>query len=229
MTLTNHEENLRQECYTCGGHSVVTVYETVNTVLFWPGGWSPQWYQESGVNQVSGVASWLERAYEQMCEWMAFEPNEYYLRKNGVRHRLAFVCNGESVFQAGRGPRPYIGLGKGEKPCWHGSEDWFGWLCHELSHDFLHEPRLGPDAACWGNGLCDYFRCKLLHALGMKKAATNFERYTETHAVPHNEYSSPAKLLLEYEGRHGFASPLELVRSVRDKYLCQEVGPVTWG
>lgn len=246
MGLTDYENDLLQECLSLGSHSSPTPYETQNTVLFWPTGWpgpersasssreTSPWYSESGVNQASDLACWLERVYEQMCEWMDFNPNEHYSCKNGMRHRLAFVCNGKEDFQLenDRGeplPRPYIGLRDGDKPTKCGEEDWFGWLCHELSHDFLHEPRLGPDAACWGEGLCDYFRCKLLSALRMNQAAANFEQRIKSCTAPDDKYHQPAKLLLEYECKRGFTSPSQLVQSVRHKPLCLEDGFVTWG
>ena len=235
MALTDYEEDLRQSCFICGGHCTVTTHEYENALLFWPDTWLPQWYEESGVKDVRELACWLDRAYQQMTAWTEFDPNEYYSCKNDMRHRLAFVCNGKWDFQFenDRGeplPRPYIGLRDGQDPkC--GSEDWFewfGWLCHELSHDFLHEPRLGPDAAEWGEGLCNYFRCKLLSALGMVQAADDFECRYVTPAAENDKYNQPAKLLLAYEREHRFASPGQLVRRLRGKYLSREVGPRTW-
>jgi len=205
MALTDYENGLLSQCRNCGGHSSVTVYERDDIVLFWPHSWVEQPNQAPGVTGVTDTASWFQAAYRQMCEWRQLDPNEYYLRENGVRQRLVFACNGKKDFQiedCRREPllRPYIGLRDGKSPT-YGSNDWFGWLCHELSHDFLHKPRLGPDAEHWGDGLCDYFRCKLLAAQGMDDAAVQFE-----HAIRHraaqnasDTYAAPAQLLLDYE------------------------------
>lgn len=228
MTLTNHEEKLRQECFTRGGHCSVTAHESENIVLLWPSAWSPRWCDESGVKDVREVVCWLERAYQQMTAWTEFDPNRYYSCKNGVRDRLAFVCNGQRDFVFGGAlRRPYIGLGKGQDPTWHASEDWFGWLCHELSHDFLHEPRFCPGLEKRGDGLCDYSRCKLLSALGMEGAAGRFLSCV-MEAQPRDACKRPAKLLLQYECAHSVLSPVALTRRLRGNCLSQEVACPTW-
>ncbi len=176
----------------------VLVAEQTNVVLFWPLIWSAvEWYGESGVTGVEPLTNWLERAYVQMVGWRQMDPNGHYELKNGDRHRLAFVCNGKRDFQYGGVRRPYIGLPDRIEPR-VGSKDWFGWLCHELSHDFFHEPRLGPDAEEWGDGLCDYFRYQLLRSLGMPRAAQEFHEIVVS-AQPTDSYGQPAKLLLPYQ------------------------------
>ncbi len=162
-----------------------------------------------------------------MIAWTEFDPNRYYSCKNGVSDRFAFVCNGERDFVFGGAlPRPYVGLRDGRDPkC--GSKDWFGWLCHELSHDFLHEPRFCPDLEKWGDGLCDYFRCKLLSALGMEEAAGRFLSCVMG-AQPRDACKRPAKLLLQYEYTHNVLSPVALTRRLRGSCLSQDVAHPTW-
>lgn len=227
MTMTDYEKNLWQECLTRGGHQSVTPYKLSNIVLFWPECWVPEWYYETGIDKPRQVTDWLEKTYQQMKAWTRFNPNEYYSSKNGVRDRLALVCNGQRDFVFGGGlSRPYVGLRDGRDPkC--DSKDWFGWVCHELSHDFLHEPRFCPDFEKWTEGLCDHFRCKLLSALGMKDAAAGFEADVMK-ALIDDPWKRPAKLLLDYEHAHGITSPVELAHQLRGKVLSQEVACPTW-
>ena len=73
MALTDYEEDLFEQCRTRGGHCSVTPYEGENVMLFWADSWAPEWDPDSGVRDVAGVAWWLERAYQQMREWMGME------------------------------------------------------------------------------------------------------------------------------------------------------------
>ncbi|MGB9408372.1 MAG: hypothetical protein WCA89_12600, partial [Terracidiphilus sp.] len=199
--MTPYENTLHQVCLNQGGHSGVQVHESTEVILFWPDGWTPQWYVESQVSTPAGMVQWLDKAYQTMVGWTDVNPNDHYQRKNGVRNRLCFVCNGKGDFVFGGVLRPYIGLRDGRNPV-AGSEDWFGWLCHELAHDFFHEPRLVQDFEPWGDGMCDYSRTNLLMELGMPVASTRFKN---SNIQRSDRYGRPAKLLFDYEKQKGIA------------------------
>lgn len=70
--------------------------------------------------------------------------------------------------------RPVIGL---RDLSGVGSEDWFGWLTHELCHEFLlrfREVTGTPEDNAWHEALCDYLRYWLLKESGMPEAAKNW-------------------------------------------------------
>lgn len=158
--LSAYEERIRRQCSVSPN-----VHERNGIVLFWPPGWVPNWDAGFEVHDDSGMADWLERAWEQMRIWTHNDPNEWHARRNGERHRLVFTCDGKGDFIVDTLPRPYIGLRDGRDPP-VGSEDWLGWLCHELSHDFFHGQRVNTGPSSWGEGMCDYSRFQLLQTIG---------------------------------------------------------------
>jgi len=224
--LTNYESRLFEACVRCPHPKGVEPCEGLDIVLFWPRHWVPEWYDESGVSEPRELAGLLDRVFQTMCVWWGLNPNDVYAERNGVLHRLVFACDGGRDFIFGGPPRPYIGLQDGSNPK-AGTADWFGWLMHELSHDFFHDPRLGPDAADWGEGIANYCRFHVLRAFGMvEEMEATLSRIQN--ASKTDEYNWPAKLLLNYERGHLMTGPKEVFGSLKDELLRDKVGPVTW-
>ena len=195
-----------------------------NIILVWPKHLAPEWYTESRVSNPQQMADWLEAAYCFAAKWARFNPNDYYAFQNKERIRLVFLHNDASYFTFG-GKRPYIGLR--QEPA-VGSEDWFGFLAHEMSHDFWHEhPAFKRVKSPWGEAMCDYQRYALLLNTGMPEAAQRWERLLQR-AAPDDCYRGGAWMLLRFQRDHKLDGPLALWNFLWDKDFAANVGKPLW-
>jgi hypothetical protein len=196
-------------------------------VLVWPKNLRPQWYEEAGVGSPQDMADWLETIYRFSAGWTRFDPNAYYAKNNGEYIRLAFVHNGHSDFIFSGLARPYIGLRDLKNPL-AGSEDWFGWLTHELSHDFWHEhPEFKRVKGSWGEAMCDYERYSLLLNMGMPVAAKNQEQVLKN-APPDDKYRGGAWLFLKLQREERLDGPPALWSCLRGKDFSTLLGKPQW-
>ena len=219
--LTAYEDSIRQRC-----NPVPDAHETAEVALCWPSTWNVIWCEESGVHNPSEMAGWLERAWEQMRTWTNFDPNVWHAERNGERHRLVFACDGRRDFIVDRLPRPYIGLRDGQNPP-AGSEDWFGWLCHELAHDFFHQQGVNTGRTIWGEGMADYSRYHLLATMGMSGTARRWEESLQR-AAPTDRYKAAARMILNYERSNSLSDPTEVWQRLWQTDFDQTVGRPTW-
>jgi len=195
-------------------------------VLVWPKDLKPQWYAESQVHNPPELADWLETAFRFSARWMRFDPNEHYARRNGENIRLLFVHNGSGDFDFG-GKRPIICLRDLKDPV-PGSEDWFGWLAHELSHDFWHEhPAFERVKQDWGEGMCDYERYCLLLNMGMPEAARRWSQSLQE-GNPDDRYRGGAWMLLRFQRAHSLDGPAALWDYLWDKDFAATLGKPQW-
>jgi hypothetical protein len=195
-------------------------------ILVWPKDLTPRWYPEARVSSPERMADWLEQAYRLSALWTRFDPNAHYSKRNHESIRLVFVHNGASDFVFG-GKRPYIGLRDLENPP-AGSEDWFGWLTHELSHDFWHEhPAFERVKNPWGEAMCDYERYSLLLHLGMRRAAARWEQNLRQ-APSDDPYRGGAWLFLKLQRAHHLNGPQALWDHLRDKDFVATLGKPAW-
>jgi hypothetical protein len=198
-----------------------------NIILVWPKNLKPEWQVESSVRSPQDMADWLETAYRFSARWTRFDPNQHYARGNGEYHRLAFVHNGTSDFIFGGLMRPYIGLRDLKDPP-AGGEDWFGWLTHELSHDFWHEhPAFERVKGAWGEAMCDYERYSLLLNIGMPITAKNWEQVLQ-HAPPDDRYRGGAWLFLKLQREERLDGPPALWNYLWDKDFSTLIGRPKW-
>lgn len=207
-----------------------TVHERNHIVLVWPKNLSVAWYPESKVRSPAQLADWLERCYSLSIEWFGIDPNRQLNAGKDERRRarLMFVHNGMRDYNfGGRLPRPVIGL---RNLSGVGSEDWFGWLTHELSHEFLMRfPNVvGKDENnAWQEALCDYFRYWLLKETGMPTAAANWrERLRRSPRL--DRYKGGADIILSYHERNGCQSPADLWKSIKDRNFTECFGRAPW-
>lgn len=178
-------------------------------ILVWPAAKNPNWCLEAHVHNPQEMADWLEKVYQFCARWTKFDPNEYYATRHRDHSRLIFIHNGKRDFVYGPGKRPYIGLRDLEDPP-AGSEGWFGWLCHELSHDFWREhPAFKRVKAEWGEGMCDYHRLALLRSMGLPEAAARDESRIRK-SRPDDRYLGAALMLLQLQTRNGLGGPEDL-------------------
>jgi len=195
-------------------------------ILAWPKELNPQWYDEAKLSSPQQMANWLEKAYRLSAQWMRFDPNAHYALRNKENIRLIFIHNGSSDFVFG-GKRPLIGLRDLKNPP-AGSEDWFGWLTHELSHDFWHEhPAFARVKNHWGEAMCDYERYWLLLQLGLPEAARRWEESLR-HARPDDAYRGGAWVFLHYQREHQLNGPSALWTYLWDKDFTTTLGQPQW-
>jgi len=203
-----------------------TVILREHIVLDWPADLKPVWYAESQVHNPSEMADWLETAFRFSARWMRFDPNDHYARRNGENIRLIFVHNGDADFNFG-GKRPFIGLRDLKNPP-AGSEDWFGWLAHELSHDFWHEhPAFERVKNVWGEGMCDYERYCLLLNMGMPEAARRWNQALQD-APLDDRYRGGAWMFLRFQRSHSLDGPAALWDFLWDKDFAANLGKPQW-
>ncbi|MGD1085044.1 MAG: hypothetical protein ABSA47_09885 [Verrucomicrobiota bacterium] len=204
--------------------AVVIIREHI--ILVWPNDLKPQWYAESQVRNPLEMADWLETAFRFSARWTRFDPNDHYARRNGENIRLIFVHNGSFDFNFG-GKRPFIGLRDLKKPL-AGSEDWFGWLAHELSHDFWHEhPAFQRVKDVWGEGMCDYERYSLLLNMGMPEAARHWNQLLQD-AHLDDRYRAGAWMFLRFQRSHSLDGPAALWEYLWDKDFDAILGKPRW-
>ena len=197
-----------------------------HVVLVWPKDLKPQWYDEAKVTNPGQMADWLEKAYQLSAQWTRFDPNAHYAQRNGENIRLLFIHNGSSDFVFG-GQRPFIGLRDLKSPL-AGSEDWFGWLTHELSHDFWHEhPAFARVKNPWGEAMCDYERYWLLLDLGLPEAAHRWEDSLQR-APADDAYRGGAWVFLRYQRERHLADPAALWSDLWDKDFTAALGKPKW-
>jgi hypothetical protein len=191
------------------------VIQRENVILVWPQAWKPSWYAESKISTPEDVADFLELAYRLMARWTDFDPNKHYAERNHERIRLIFIFNGDSDFVFG-GARPFIGLRDGKSPVL-GTEDWLGWVTHEMSHDFWHEhPVFQRVKEPWGEAMCDYSRYYLLLNCGMPAAAMRWRGSLES-AAADDRYRGGANILLKCDHAQKLDGPAGLWFFLRDK------------
>ena len=204
-----------------------TVFLREHVILVWPKDLPVQWYDESRVNGPDAMADWVETAYRFSARWTRFDPNGHYARRNGDRHRLVFVRNGSSDFVFGGVKRPLIGLRDLKNPP-AGSEDWFGWIAHELSHDFWHEhPAFERVKSPWDEAMCDYHRHALLLNMGMPKAAANWEQVLRR-APANDAYRGGARVFLKYPRDQRLDGPAALWAHLWERDFVKELGKPAW-
>lgn len=196
-------------------------------VLVWPKDLKPRWHQESGVTNQVEMADWLETVYRFSARWTRFDPNQHYAKRNREYHRLVFLHNGSSDFVFGGVKRPYIGLRDLKNPP-AGSEDWFGWLTHELSHDFWHEhPAFERVKNPWGEAMCDYERYSLLLNMGMPVTAKHWEQALQS-ASPDDKYRGGAWLFLKLQREKRLDGPPALWNYLWDQDFTAMFGRPRW-
>ncbi|MBQ7208976.1 MAG: hypothetical protein IJS01_14350 [Lentisphaeria bacterium] len=206
------------------------VYEQKHIVLVWPKDLRVKWCPESNVKDPRQLAEWLERCYTLCVRWLDIDPDRQLNagRPGGRRARLIFIHNGMRDYNfGGRLPRPVIGLRDLRGV---GSEDWFGWLTHELSHEFfLRFPKIvGSDENnAWHEALCDYMRYWLLKESGMPAAAANW-RQALRRASRKDRYKGGADIIMTWHEEKGFRSPAELWRAIKDRDLSTCFGKAPW-
>ena len=162
------------------------------------------------------MADWLETAFRFSARWTRFDPNDHYARRNGENIRLIFIHNGSGDFAFG-GKQPFIGLRDLKNPL-AGSEDWFGWLAHELSHDFWPEhPAFQRVKEVWGEGMCDYERYSLLLNMDMPEAARHWNQsLQEAHLDDRSR--GGAWMFLRFQRSHSLDGPAALWDYLWDRF-----------
>ena len=199
-------------------------------VLVWPRDLRVKWYTESGVRDPRQLAEWLERCYCLAVRWLGVDPDRQLNagRSRAKSARLVFIHNGMRDYNfGGRLPRPVIGLRDLRGV---GSEDWFGWLTHELSHEFfLRFPQIvgSSENNAWHEALCDYMRYWLLKDSGMPAAAANW-RQVLRRASRQDRYKGGADIIMDYHEKKGFRSPAELWEAVKDRNFTACFGKAPW-
>ncbi len=217
----------------------VSIYPRSDIILVWANAWKPRWYPESGVNNPGQLADLLERAYGLLAQWTNYDPNAAFQRQYGDRERLVIYWNpslGDGALaehmtetvSTNNGDvyeqRSYIQIKD-----FTGSENDFGILCHEMSHDFFHHhPNFDQDNPVWGEGLADYCRYQLLNALGMHRAAARWRLILYAHPEQPDRYKTPAGMLLNCQVKNHLDSPLDLFRFLSDKDFNTAVGTPKW-
>jgi hypothetical protein len=189
------------------------VFERPHVILVWPRAWSPSWDAESGVTNPEQAADWIENAFVMMKSWTGYDPNQDYRFKFAQDSRLVFLFDGKHqdyIWSTMRnGPR-FIAL-RDPHRIMLGSQDWFGWISHELSHDFWHNhPEIVNSKKVWGEGLCDFMRYQILLHQGMPVAADH-ERRRIQNARPNDVYLGGAKHFLDYSETHDMDNPKKLI------------------
>jgi len=187
-----------------------------------------KWYPESEIDSPEKMADWLEKIYVLSMEWISFDPNKCYAKRNGRIIRLIFIDKGNKDFQfGGKSKRPYIGLVDLVRDKDGTDEDRLGWFTHELSHDFWHEnPDFKSVKDPWGEAMCDFERYWLLKESGMPIAA---ERWLQRlkNANPKDKYRGGAWILLDYQLKN-FKSPKEFWRYLKGKDFDAVFGKPLW-
>ena len=207
-----------------------TVCEREHIVLVWPENLQVDWYPESGVRDPDQLADWLEKCYVLCVDWLKIDPNrQLNANKSGsMQARLMFIHNGMRDYNfGGKLPRPVIGLRDLRGV---GSEDWFGWLTHELGHEFfLRFPEVvsTSDNNTWHEALCDYMRYWLLKESGMPLAAEHWRKILHR-ASRRDHYKGGADIILKYHEKMGCKSPADLWASVKGKDFSQCFGKPPW-
>ena len=199
-------------------------------VLVWPKDMAVNWYPESKVKGPEQLADWLEKCYMLSVGWLKIDPNKQLNRNktSSQRARLVFVHNGMRDYNyGGTLPRPVIGLRDFSGV---GSEDWFGWLTHELSHEFfLRFPEVTgtPEDNAWHEALCDYMRYWLLKESGMPQAARNWLGVLQK-ASPLDYYKGGAYAILNYHKNNACTSPADFWEKIRRNGVAKSFGPAPW-
>ena len=206
------------------------VCEREHLVLIWPADLEVKWYPESRVHGPEQLADWLEKCYGLCVKWLGVDPDRQLNagKDSAQRARLIFIHNGMRDYNYGGNlPRPVIGLRDLRGV---GGEDWFGWLTHELSHEFfLRFPEVvaAPGNAVWHEALCDYLRYWLLKESGMPVAARHWREILRR-ADPRDRYKGGANVILNYHERTGCQSPADLWAEVKGKNFTACFGPAPW-
>jgi hypothetical protein len=195
-------------------------------ILVWPKDLKPRWYRESRVTNPNQMADWLEKAYKLSAHWTRFDPNKHYAERNHEPARLVFIHSGDGDFVFG-GKRPFIGLRDLKDPE-VGTEGWFGWLMHELSHDFWHEhPVFEKVKNPWCEAMCDYHRYELLLNLEMRQAAARWLQLLRQ-ASPDDAYRGGAWMFLRLQRKNRLKDPTALWDYLRDKDFVATLGKPAW-
>ena len=206
------------------------IHERKHIVLIWPAGLEANWYPESHVHDPGQLADWLEKCYTLCVDWLGIDPDrQLNAGKNSARRaRLMFVHNGMRDYNYGGNlPRPVIGLRDLRGV---GSEDWFGWLTHELSHEFfLRFPEVvaAPENNVWHESLCDYMRSWLLKESGMPVAARHWRKILRR-ASRRDQYTGGANIMLNCHERMGCRSPADLWAAIKGKNFTDCFGTAPW-
>ena len=205
-------------------------YPRDHIVLVWPEKLDAAWYPESGVKGPDGLADWLETCYGLCRSWLKIDPDEQWNsgRDNARRARLVFVHNGMRDYNfGGTLPRAVIGLRDFASV---GTEDWFGWLTHELCHDFLLlSPGVAgtPEDNEWHEAICDYLRYWLLKDSGMPEAAGRWLDVLRR-ASPLDKYQGGAKLVMDCHDRLKCDSPGEFWAKIGGEGVSKALGRPPW-
>lgn len=205
-------------------------YAREHIVLVWPETMDVTWYPESRVNGPEQLADWLETCYGLCRGWLGIDPNRKLNANKRVSQqaRLIFIHNGMRDYNFGGVlTRPLIGLRDFSGV---GSEDWFGWLTHELSHEFfLRFPAVTgtPDDNAWHEALCDYLRYWLLKESGMPQAAQRWRDLLKK-ASPQDPYKGGADAIMDYHTKTGCTTPADLWKAISRKGVSKSLGQAPW-
>ena len=205
-------------------------YPRDHIVLVWPESLDVSWYPESKAEGPEELADWLERCYGLCVSWLKIDPDRELNDGKGDsgRSRLVFIHNGMRDYNLGGSlPRPVIGLRDFSGV---GSEDWFGWLTHELSHEFLlrFPSVVGTrEDNEWHEALCDYLRYWQLKESGMPEAAAHWlEKLRQ--ASPRDKYQGGAKLVMDCHDALECASPAEFWAKIGGAGVSKALGQAPW-
>ena len=225
LTLTNAEADI-----AASAKEQSDTYGRNHIVLVWPKKMDVNWYPESKVTGPAQLADWLEKCYVLCTGWLGIDPNRQLNKdKTGSRHaRLMFIHNGMRDYNYGGNlPRPVIGLRDFSGV---GSEDWFGWLTHELSHEFLLRFPVvtgTPEDNAWHEAFCDYLRYWLLKESGMPQAAEHWLKCLKN-ASPLDHYQGGANAIMDYHRKTACKSPADLWNRIKQKGISKSFGPAPW-
>ena len=206
------------------------VYPREHIILVWPADRQVDWYPESRVRGPEDLADWLEKCYALCVKWLKIDPDRELNAgaPSALRTRLVFIHNGMRDYNfGGKLLRPVIGLRDLRGA---GSEDWFGWLTHELSHEFFlrfPEVTASPGNAAWHEALCDYMRYWLLKETGMPDAAARWRELLRR-APRRDRYKGGADIILDFHDRMGCQSPADLWALIRGGDFSAQFGQAPW-
>ena len=206
------------------------IYERKHIILVWPETLTVDWYFESNVQGPEQLADWLEQSYTLCTDWFKINPNELINKGKSPRKqaRLILIHNGMRDYNiGGELPRPVIGLRDLQGV---GSEDWFGWLTHEIAHEFFCQlPELvnNSENNTWHEALCDYMRYWLLKETGMPKASLNWRKVLQS-ASRDDKYKGGAEIIMSFHEQKSYKSPADLLDLIKAGKITSCFGDAPW-
>jgi hypothetical protein len=217
------------------------VYARDQIILVWPKGFQPAtWAPTLKVENAGQMATLLDTAYAIYADWFQHDPNEFLRQPGKPRVRLVLrpgktereghvEWEGDFRFPQPWGTetsviRPYIGL-RDPFRSEVGSEGWFGWLLHEMAHDFLHLKPLGMSPG-YGEGFCDFARYQALRHFQIEDEARANRAAYESNAF--DGYHTPAGLLISTFEAGPYKTVRDFIAKMRQTRFSRTVGPAYW-